>query len=65
MNAHTPLDVHYSYGDDVLTVNGLRFSGTLFRNFATVFQEGQHFTIIHREDDCITTKQHKCNSNGC
>lgn len=51
MSTLSSLDVSYDPWQDVLTVEGVRYSGTLFREFASLLPIGQPFKIDERRED--------------
>jgi hypothetical protein len=47
----------YDPVDDVLTIEGIRYSGDLFRYFALETPPGRWIRILKREDGRITLEQ--------
>ena len=53
-----PLRIEYDFIGDVLTIEGVRYSGDLFRSFGlTPTREGFLYTIINRQDGVVTIQQ--------
>jgi hypothetical protein len=57
---HQPLDLSYDYPADVLTIEGIRYSGNLFRAWAKTFPVNQPFELKNRMNDCLTITTHYC-----
>jgi hypothetical protein len=53
MNDTTPLSFSYDIERDVLTIEGLQYSGDLFREFSVGLQLNTPFEIVKR-DNVIT-----------
>jgi len=51
------LDVEYDPWSDVLTIEGFRYSGVLFRDLAGGLQKNRWFQIVSRDDGVITIRQ--------
>ena len=48
------LDFSYDESNDILTVEGLKFSGDLFRRFSSSLPLGQPFMLLGRDGGVIT-----------
>ena len=51
-----PLEISYDAASDLLIIDGIRYSGELFRGFAHL-ELGTWFRIIDRDDGVITLNQ--------
>lgn len=51
-----PLEVSYDRESDILTVNGMRYSGAVFRAYA-LCPVGTAVQFIERADGCITLRK--------
>ena len=50
----------YDAKADVLTIEGLRYSGDLFRAWGHELRLGEHHSLIERRDGVITLERHVC-----
>ena len=56
MDQQTPLQVSYDAAQDVLTVEGHRYAGEFFRNFATLPLD-RPMRIVNRQDGVVTVEE--------
>lgn len=52
-----PISHIYNVFEDVLTIEGIRYSGDLFRNFASELPTGAPFRIVKRENGQIVLER--------
>jgi hypothetical protein len=48
------LSSHYDEKDDVLVINGIRYSSDVFRQFGGMLPVGAEFKLMNREDGVLT-----------
>jgi hypothetical protein len=55
------LDYSYDPTTDTATIEGIRFSGDVFRNLAFWIEPGQWYQLVSRSDDglLVIRKQHE------
>jgi len=53
------LDFAYDPWTDVMTIEGFRYSGALFRDLATGLPSNRWFQVVSRDDGVITIRQHE------
>lgn len=51
------LIVEYDWYTDVITIEGMRYSGDLFREFGGGLAVGEYFQLIERKDGLITIRR--------
>jgi hypothetical protein len=57
MTPDSPLDVSYDRENDILTIEGIKYAGGLFRNFGYAFQRGELFTVLERKDGVLSVRR--------
>lgn len=57
MSTLSSLDVSYDPCDDVLTVEGVRYAGALFRDFASLLPLMVPFMLLRRENETIVIQR--------
>ena len=60
---HDPLNFSYDYSKDVMTIDGIKYSGELFRGLAFKIVEDEYFQIIERENGVITVQVTRSDNN--
>ncbi len=48
------LEIEYDQEGDILTVEGIKYSGSIFRNMGSAFAIGETFMFLNRENGVVT-----------